>query len=70
MSVFEWREKTRTLIKEFRDELHGDTFEFTEEVKEIDKDEKNIQDLLKKYGAAKITKLQLLDQFDLDQVNA
>ena len=45
-----------------------DAFNFTEDVKEIDGDEKQMEELLRKYGAAIISKKQLLDEFDQDRV--
>jgi len=66
-NVMAWRETAKTLAEDFRNEAPGEVFNFTAEVQDIDRDQRQIEGLLKRYAAAKITKQQLLDQFDVEK---
>lgn len=67
--VTEWRESARLLTKKYHDQtgtISGDVFDFEDEVKDIAKDERQIEDLLSQYASARISKMDLLNHFDSD----
>lgn len=66
--VLAWREDVRKNIKFLQAESPGEEFNFTSEVRHVDRDTRQVEDLFKKYSAARITKQQLLDEFDPERV--